>query len=70
MTEISLTVGGMSCGGCVTNVRGVLSALTGVSKVTVFLEENRADVVYDPERISPQALCEAIENAGFEAQPA
>jgi copper chaperone len=68
MTELNLKIDGMSCGGCVNNIKGVLSALNGVSEVAVSLENGQAHVVYDPEHIRPETLCEAVENAGFEAR--
>ena len=67
MTEVSIKVAGMSCGGCVRNVTGVLKALPGVSEVKVTLEDAQAEVTYDPAQISVERLREAIADAGFDA---
>jgi len=67
MTEITLRIGGMHCGGCVSSVRRVLSALPGVEHVEVTLEPPQAVVRYDESRLQRSALVQAIGEAGFEA---
>jgi copper chaperone len=65
MNTIQLSVTGMTCGGCVNSVRNVLAALPGVQSVEVTLNPGQALVVYDPARIAPAALKQAIIDAGF-----
>lgn len=65
--DVILKVEGMHCGGCVKNITGLLQALPGVAQAEVSLAAGQARVVYDPALTSPQALCTAIENAGFDA---
>jgi len=65
MNTIQLTVTGMTCGGCVNSVQNVLAALPGVQNVEVTLNPGQANVVYDPSRIDPAALTQAIIDAGF-----
>ena len=67
MSEVTIKVEGMSCGGCVKNVTGVLKALPGVSDAQVSLADACATVHYDPAQVSVEALREAVENAGFDA---
>ena len=67
MTEVKIRVDGMSCGGCVRNVTGVLKALPGVFDAEVQLEEAQARVLYDPAQVSVDALRQAIIDAGFDA---
>lgn len=67
MNEVTIKVLGMSCGGCVKNVTGVLQALPGVEQVQVSLEGASAAVRYDPARVSVEALRAAVEDAGFDA---
>ena len=67
MTEVSINVAGMSCGGCERNVTGVLKALPGVKSAEVSLEEGKARVQFDPALVSVEQLREAIEAAGFDA---
>ncbi|MCK2089400.1 cation transporter [Thauera aromatica] len=67
MDEVTIKVEGMSCGGCVKNVTGVLKALSGVAEAQVSLENASATVRYDPAIVSLEALRAAVENAGFDA---
>lgn len=66
MADITLSITGMSCGGCVRSVTGVLKALPGVSAVDVTLEPGEARVSFDPDQVSPAQLAAAVEDAGFE----
>lgn len=65
MTDITLTVTGMSCGGCVNSVHNVLKALPGVQTVEVTLSPGQARVSYDDSRVDRAALVAAIVGAGF-----
>ncbi|OJZ19084.1 MAG: hypothetical protein BGP21_13500 [Thiobacillus sp. 65-29] len=65
MTDITLTVTGMSCGGCVNSVQNVLKALPGVQTVEVTLSPGQARVSYDDSRVDRAALVAAIVGAGF-----
>ncbi len=67
MTEVTIKVEGMSCGGCVRNVTGVLKALPGVEDATVSLDAAEARVRYDPAQLSVAALREAVEATGFDS---
>lgn len=66
-TEVTFKVAGMSCGGCVRNVTGVLKAQPGVSDVEVSLEAAQARVRFDASAVSVEKLREAVESAGFDA---
>jgi len=65
MSEITLSVTGMTCGGCVNSVNKVLTALPGVQGVEVTLAPGQARVVYDPARVDRAALVQAVVDAGF-----
>ena len=64
--EITLSVGGMVCLGCVKRVEKVLSSVEGVLKSEVSLKENRA-VVTTKKEVKPEALVLALKKAGFSA---
>jgi copper chaperone len=66
MTDLTLKITGMSCGGCVRSVTGVLKALPGVASVDVSLEQGEARVSFDAAQVTPAQLSAAIEDAGFE----
>lgn len=65
MNTIQLSVTGMTCGGCVNSVHKVLTALPGVQSAEVTLSPGQARVVYDPDRVAPAALVQAVIDAGF-----
>lgn len=68
MDNTLIKVGGMSCQGCVKNITGVLTGLAGVSSAEVSLEAGEARVAYDAQAVTRQALLDAIEDAGFDAE--
>jgi copper chaperone len=65
MSEITLTVTGMTCGGCVNSVTKVLTALPGVQSADVTLTPGQARVTYDPARVDRAAMAQAVVDAGF-----
>lgn len=67
MDTAKISVGGMSCQGCVRSVERVLNAQDGVSEAKVSLELKEASVCFDPQRVSIETLKAAIRDAGFEA---
>lgn len=67
MENTLIKVEGMSCGGCVKSVSGVLTALPGVGKVEVSLEKGEATVEFDPAQVTRERLTAAIEDAGYDA---
>jgi len=68
MDNTVITIGGMSCQGCVKTITGVLNALAGVSRAEVSLEAGEAKVAFDSQRVTRDALLNAIEDAGFDAE--
>lgn len=68
MENTVIRIGGMSCQGCVKNITSVLTAMAGVSSVEVSLEAGEGRVAFDPQMVSRDALVNAIEDAGFDAE--
>lgn len=62
MTDIDLTVTGMTCMGCVNSVKNLLQAVPGVRSVAVDLASGRVSVAGEVERA---ALVAAVKAAGF-----
>jgi mercuric transport protein len=56
----TLDIQGMTCGACTASVRIVLKKLDGVSEAKVSFEEKKAVVAYDPAKITPQKMADAI----------
>lgn len=67
MNTITLSVTGMTCGGCVNSVQKVLSAHPGVQSAEVTLTPGQARVTYDPAQVQPAELVKAVVDAGFGA---
>ena len=65
-TEVSLSIGGMTCGACVARIENKLNALDGV-EARVNLASERARVRMPP-GTSPAVVIERIESAGFTAE--
>lgn len=68
MNEITLSVTGMTCGGCVSSVQKVLTALPGVETAEVSLNPGQARVVFDPDRLDRATLVKAVVDAGFSVE--
>lgn len=66
MAEVTIKVAGMSCGGCVRNVTGVLKAMPGVTDADVSLDDGTARVVFDPAMVNQEQLRQAVSDAGFD----
>ncbi|MEI8163345.1 MAG: cation transporter [Betaproteobacteria bacterium] len=67
METTTIKVAGMSCGGCVKSVTGVLVALDGVATAAVSLEQAQAVIEFDAAKVNRAQLAQAIEDAGFDA---
>jgi copper chaperone len=66
MTEfVSLTVVGMKCGGCETNVTTKLKAIDGVLSVNASSKDKEVSVEFDAEKTSLDVITGAIIDAGF-----
>lgn len=61
---IRLSIGGMSCAGCVATVEKALQGVPGVSAASVNFAEHTASVSGD---VDPAALVQAVADAGYEA---
>ena len=64
MEQVTLTIDGMTCDGCVSAVERALTRINGVSEVSVLLG-GEARVVYDEARTSRAALLDAVQAAGY-----
>jgi copper chaperone CopZ len=67
MTTLRINIEGMSCGHCISHVREAISAVPGAVADDVRI--GSAEVRLPP-GVSPDALLQAIRDAGFEAEPA
>jgi Cu+-exporting ATPase len=63
--RLDLPVAGMTCSACATRLEKALGMVPGISSASVNFAVERASVAYDPARIAPPAIAQAITNAGF-----
>ena len=68
MTEITFGIAGMNCNGCVQSVTQALQSVAGVQAAEVSLADARATVRFDETRTQPDALHQAVQDAGFEVR--
>jgi Cu+-exporting ATPase len=64
----TLLLEGMSCESCAEGVRAALTKLDGVKTAAVDFSEKRATVAYDPAKITPQAMLDAVAKLGYTAK--
>src|SRR3989441_6452068 len=65
--KTTLTIKGMTCGGCVATVKLKLKRTVGVTAYEVSLERGEADVTYDPVKTDPKKIAESVSETGFTA---
>jgi copper chaperone CopZ len=65
MDSLVLHINGMSCGHCLNAVSSALSRLPGITIRSVRI--GRAEVDYDPAKVSPEAIAAAVNDAGYAA---
>jgi Cu+-exporting ATPase len=58
----------MTCAACQATVQRALQHEPGVTHASVQLLLRSADVVFDPSRVTPQALVDAVRRSGYEAE--
>ncbi len=76
MTQMTsaFSVEGMTCGGCEKSVVNATSTLPGVAQVVADRQQNRVvvtwkeDVAASEQQRYSQAICDAIEAAGFDCR--
>lgn len=60
LKTVRLNIEGMSCGHCEKAVANILKGLEGVTDSSVSLPQNSAKVTFDNDKISQQAIVDAI----------
>ena len=66
-SKTTLTIKGMTCGGCVAAVKLQLRKTAGVIAYVVSLENGEAEVTYDAAKTEPKKIAESVSTTGFEA---
>ena len=63
---LNLSIRGMTCGNCARSVESKLSAMPGVTKVTVELDKASATVEYDINVVKPEVITNAVRQLGYD----
>jgi len=58
--KTTLTITGMTCGGCAAGVKIQLKRIEGVTSYDVSYEKGEAEVSYDPAKTTPQKIAESV----------
>ncbi len=64
--RLAFAVAGMHCASCAQGIEKKLRQLEGMADVQVNFTENRASVVFDPQRLDRQAIFAAVRAAGYQ----
>ena len=67
-TSLELNIRGMDCADCVRTIESALNGLRGVTSARVILTAERGSVTYDPVRLTPQAIVDAVNATGYVAE--
>lgn len=57
----------LECGSCAGNINMAMAGLYGIKKVQIQPEQKTILVVYNPKKMTPEKIREAIASAGFDA---
>lgn len=66
--RITIAVGGMRCDSCAAGIRAMLKRTSGVVSAAVSYQRKEVIVEYDPAKITPERVVEAINNLGYKAK--
>jgi copper chaperone len=64
----TITITGLTCGGCAAAVKVQLKRTEGVTSYEVSWEKGEAAVSYDPAKTDPKKIAESISKTGFKAR--
>ena len=68
MSDLTLKVTGMTCGGCENAVKRALSMIDGIQDVTASHSGHAVTLKFDPAKISPAAIARRIELLGYHVE--
>ncbi len=69
MNNTTLKLRGMSCASCAKAIEDVINSVPGVSECSVNFGAEQATVTYNPKKTDLEAIQNAVDAAGYSAQP-
>lgn len=67
--HLTLKIEGMGCAGCSSKIQAALLKKPGIEQASVDHASGKAEVGFDPNQLSEEAIREAIENLGYDVVP-
>ncbi|KAH8679954.1 E1-E2 ATPase-domain-containing protein [Tricladium varicosporioides] len=64
----TVAVSGMTCGACTSAVEGGFKSVEGLVQFNISLLAERAIIVHDPARLTPERIAEIIDDSGFDCK--
>jgi Cu+-exporting ATPase len=64
----TVAIQGMTCGACTSAIEGGFKDVSGVKHFSISLLSERAVIEHDPSLLTAEAICEIIEDRGFDAE--
>ena len=65
----TLRISGMHCAACADTLEAALRRVPGVVGASVSAAGQAAEVRWDPARVGPEAITQAVRAAGYDAEP-
>jgi len=66
MIKTVFYVNGMKCGMCKAKVEKALTGIDGVESAVANLDAANVEVSFDETKVAPEAMADAVDDAGFE----
>jgi len=70
LCKLQVAIDGMSCAACSARIERGLERLDGVDQASVNLATERAELAFDPERVTPEQVLKTIESLGYQPRVA
>ena len=67
LADVEFCISNMVCEGCAEKIDGVLHAVAGVRDIRANVAQKRVHVRYEPAKVRPEQLKDAVSRAGFTA---
>ena len=68
LTTTTVAIEGMTCGACTSAVEGGFKDVEGLVQFNISLLAERAVIVHNPAKLSPEQITEVIQDRGFDAK--
>ena len=66
--EVTLSISGMTCSSCVHHIESGLKRIDGVLDAKVALATSKGKFKFDPDKLGPRDIIEAVKDLGFDAK--